>query len=150
MRQHPQHGSAVAHSGPKFVPTPGTFKRRELRFAALPPEQTQRALVLLRGLEGLRVAPIEGRRALVVSYDIFNYTLEGLEEALRQEGFHLDNSLFPKLMRALIRYCEQTQLHTLRSPQRLIKKSNEVYVKAWDHHLHGDHDDTPPELREYK
>ena len=67
-----------------------------------------------------------------------------------QQGFHLDNSLFSKLTRALIRYCEQTQLHTLRSPQRLIKKSNEVYVKAWEHHLHGDHDDTPPELREYK
>lgn len=149
MRHHPHHGSAV-HSGPRFVPTPGTFKRRELRFAALPPNQTERALVLLRGLERLRVEPAAGRRALFVSYDIFDYTLEGLEEALMQQGFHLDNSLFSKLMRALIRYCEQTQLHTLRSPQRLIKKSNEVYVKAWDHHLHGDHDDTPPELREYK
>lgn len=149
MRQSAQHGGEV-HSGPTFVPTPGTFKRRELRFSALPEDQTQRALILLRGLEGLRVDTITGRRALSVSYDIFNYTLEGLEEALMQQGFHLDNSLFCKFMRALIRYCEQTQLHTLRSPQRLIKKSNEVYVKAWDHHLHGDHDDTPPELREYK
>ena len=149
MRQTAQHGGEV-HSGPTFVPTPGTFKRRELRFAALPEGQTLRALTLLRGLDGLRVDSIAGRRALSVSYDIFNYTLEGLEEALTQQGFHLDNSLFCKLMRALIRYCEQTQLHTLRSPQRLIKKSNEVYVKAWDHHLHGDHDDTPPELREYK
>lgn len=149
MRQNAQHGGAV-HSGPTFVPTPGTFKRRELRFSALPENQTQRALILLRGLDGLRVERIEGRRALSVSYDIFDYTLEGLEEALMQQGFHLDNSLFSKLMRALIRYCEQTQLHTLRSPQRLIKKSNEVYVKAWEHHLHGDHDDTPPELREYK
>lgn len=149
MRQSAQHGGEV-HSGPTFVPTPGTLKRRELRFAALPENQTQRALVLLRGLEGLRVDLVVGRRALTVSYDIFNYTLEGLEEALVQQGFHLDNSLFCKLMRALIRYCEQTQLHTLRSPQRLIKKSNEVYVKAWDHHLHGDHDDTPPELRDVK
>lgn len=149
MRQPAQHGGEI-HSGPTFVPTPGTSKRRELRFAALPPGQTQRALTLLRGLDGLRVEAVDGRRALVVSYDIFNYTLEGLEEALMQQGFHLDNSLWSKLMRALIRYCEQTQLHTLRSPQRLIKKSNEVYVKAWDHHLHGDHDDTPLELREYK
>ncbi len=149
MRQNAQHGGVV-HSGPTFVPTPGTFKRRELRFSTLPENQTQRALILLRGLDGLRVERIEGRRALSVSYDIFDYTLEGLEEALMQQGFHLDNSLFSKLMRALIRYCEQTQLHTLRSPQRLIKKSNEVYVKAWEHHLHGDHDDTPPELREYK
>ncbi len=149
MRQSANHGHAV-HSGPTFVPTPGTFKRRELRFGALPPEQTHRAFELLSGLEGLRVEAIEGRRALTVSYDIFDYTLEGLEEALLQQGFHLDNTLYSKIVRALVRYCEQTQLHTLRSPQRLIKKSNEVYVKAWDHHLHGDRDDTPPELREYK
>lgn len=149
MRQSAQHGS-TAHSGPKFVPTPGTYKRRELRFGAMPPEQTGRAFALLSGLEGLKVEAVEGRRALIVSYDLFSYTLEGLEEALRQEGFHLDNTLYSKIIRALARYCEQTQLHTLRSPQRLIKKSNEVYVKAWDHHLHGDHDETPPELREYK
>ena len=38
----------------------------------------------------------------------------------------------------------------MRMPQRLIKKSNEIYVKAWEHHAHGDHDDTPLELREDK
>ena len=32
--------------------------------------------------------------------------------------------------------------------ERLIKQSNEVYIQAWDHHVHGDHDDTPLELRE--
>ena len=51
MRQNAQHGRAV-HSGPTFVPTPGTFKRRELRFSTLPENQTQRALILLRGPEG--------------------------------------------------------------------------------------------------
>jgi len=38
----------------------------------------------------------------------------------------------------------------MRCPQRLIKQSHEVYVKAWGAHLHGDHDDTPQELRDYK
>jgi hypothetical protein len=69
---------------------------------------------------------------------------------LQVQGFHLDGSLLAKIIRALVYFCEDTELHNLRCPQRLIKQSHEVYIKAWDHHLHGDHDDTPPELREYK
>lgn len=144
------HGSTTQQRFHAQGLTPDTRKQREIRFGALPPEQTERAFALLAGLEGLTVARIEGRRALTVTYDLFDYTLEGLETALMAQGFHLDNTLWSKIVRALAYYCEQTQLHTLRSPQRLIKKSNEVYVQAWEHHLHGDHDDTPPELREYK
>ena len=34
------------------------------------------------------------------------------------------------------------------APERLLKKSqNEAYTHAWERHLHGDHDDTPPEWR---
>jgi hypothetical protein len=47
-------------------------------------------------------------------------------------------------------FCEDTQMRNLRQPERLIKKSNEIYVKAWQHHPHGDHDDTPAELRDYR
>jgi hypothetical protein len=69
---------------------------------------------------------------------------------LRDAGFHLDSSLYSKLVRALVYFCEETQRHNLESPERLIKKSNEVYIKVYDQHPHGDHDDTPVELREYK
>jgi hypothetical protein len=55
------------------------------------------------------------------------------------------------MIRALIYYVEETQLHNLEAPDRLLKKSqNEAYTHAWERHLHGDHDDTPPEWREYK
>jgi hypothetical protein len=30
------------------------------------------------------------------------------------------------------------------------RSSQEAYGKAWEQHPHGDHDDTPPEWREYK
>jgi hypothetical protein len=53
-------------------------------------------------------------------------------------------------MRALIVFSEETELDNLQQPERLIKKSNEVYIKAYEHHPHGDHDDTPPDVREYK
>lgn len=129
---------------------PGSQKQRELRFAGLPPGQAAKALRLLSGLEGLEVGEGPHKNGLTVRYEVTEYTLQGLENALVVQGFHLSNTLMCKLMRALVYYCEETQLRNLRSPQRLIKKSNEVYVRAWDHHLHGDHDDTPPDLREYK
>ncbi len=84
---------------------------------------------------------------LSIWYDVGAYTLQGLEAALRKQGFHLSNKLYIKMVRALVYYCEETQLRNMRVPERLIKKSHEVYSKAWDHHLHGDHDETPPELR---
>ena len=60
-------------------------------------------------------------------------------------------SLFNKLVRALIYYIEETEIHNLDAPMRLLKRSqNEAYTQAWERHPHGDHDDTPPEWREYK
>ncbi len=86
----------------------------------------------------------------MVRYSVLDYSLEALEDALREAGFALENSLYIKLVRALVYFSEETQRHNLLSPERLIKQSNEVYIQAWDHHAHGDHDDTPLELREYK
>ncbi|MEY3202161.1 MAG: hypothetical protein RIR70_1711 [Pseudomonadota bacterium] len=126
------------------------LKRHEIRFNRTPPEQVTKAAKLLSGLDGLLVSPGPGESSLTVEYSLTEYTLQGLESALAVQGFHLDGSIFAKIMRALVYFCEDTQLHNMRCPERLIKQSHEVYVKAWETHLHGDHDDTPPELREYK
>lgn len=128
----------------------GLDKRREIRFAKMPPGQVEQALHSLRMLKGVVVSAGERDLSLVVRYSVLDYSLEILEDALREAGFHLDNTLYSKLVRALVYFCEETQRHNLESPERLIKKSNEVYVKVYDQHPHGDHDDTPPELREYK
>jgi hypothetical protein len=128
----------------------GNRKEREIRFAKLPPGQLERAMGYLASLPNLEVAPVSGRHALHVAYELAEYSLEELENALRNGGFHLGNNLYSKITRALIYYCEETQLHTMESPQRLIKKSNEAYVQAWTHHPHGDHDETPMELRHDK
>lgn len=128
----------------------GIQKQRELRFKALPPGQVERAHHSLCMLKGLQVERCANPLALTVRYSVLEYSMEMLEDALREAGFALDNTLYMKLVRALVYFCEETQRHNLESPERLIKKSNEVYIQAWDHHPHGDHDDTPPELREYK
>ncbi len=128
----------------------GIVKQRELRFKALPPGQVEQALAALRLLDGVQVERGAGALMLLVRYSVLDYSFEAIEDGLRDAGFALDNTLYMKLVRALVYFCEETQRHNLLSPERLLKQSNEVYIQAWHHHAHGDHDDAPPELREYR
>lgn len=136
------------HSHP--APGAGLDKRRELRFAASPPGQVERAFEVLQKVEGLQVERSDNPRVLCISYSILDHSLEAVEDALRDAGYHLDNGLYARLVRAVVYFCEETQRHNLLAPERLIKKSNEVYMNVYDQHPHGDHDDTPVELRDYK
>jgi hypothetical protein len=126
-------------------------KERNIQFAKFPPGQVPEASDYLGNLEHLEVEPRNERRAVGVAYDLREHSLQRLEGTLEDKGYHLDNTLMSKMMRALIYYIEETQLHNLEAPDRPLKKSqNEAYVHAWERHPHGDHDDTPPEWREYK
>lgn len=130
---------------------PDLKKNREILFAKFPPGQVPEAADDLRRLEEVEVETHSEKRAVGVAYELTEHTLEELECHLEDKGYHLDNTLMNKLTRALIHYVEETQLHNLGAPERRIKRSSqEAYVKAWDHHPHGDHDETPPEWREYK
>lgn len=138
-RSHRHHGLA---------PQSGSRKRRELRFDKRHPEQAMQVHALLSGIDELKISATRGNNCLTIHYDLTEFTLQGLEKALISQGFHFDNALFYRLQRILIHFLEDTQLRNMRMPYRLLKKSNEVYVKAWEHHPHGDHDETPPELRQ--
>lgn len=126
-------------------------KKREILFAKFPPGQVPEAADDLQRLDEVEVAPKSEKRSLEVGYDLQQHTLQELDEHLVEKGFHLDNTLMSKLTRALIYYVEDTQLHNLGAPEKRLKRSpEEAYVQAWEHRPHGDHDDTPPEWREYK
>ncbi|EXI74345.1 MAG: hypothetical protein AW07_01887 [Candidatus Accumulibacter sp. SK-11] len=120
-------------------------------FARFPPGQVAEAATYLGSVEQLQVEPREPARAVGVAYDLRQHSLEELESSLEDRGHHLDNTLLSKMVRALIYYVEETQLHNLQTPARPLKRSqSEAYTHAWERHPHGDHDDTPPEWREYK
>ncbi len=149
----PERARQLAHRVPhtghaSVVPAHGSVKRREIRFTKMPPEQAKKAAELLAGMECLEVSGGPHPRGITVGYDLIDYTYQGLEKALRNLGYHLDNSLYCKIVRALVYFTEETQLRNLKEPARLIKQSNQVYIKAYQHHPHGDRDDTPVELRE--
>lgn len=126
-------------------------KKREILFTKFPPGQIPEAADDLGKLDGLDVEAKHEKRSLGVAYDLSAHTLREIDEHLVDKGYHLDNTLLTKLTRALIYYVEDTQLHNMGAPEKRLKRSSqEAYVKAWEHHPHGDHDDTPPEWREYK
>lgn len=126
-------------------------KHREILFSKFPPGQEPEAADDLQRLEEVEAAPKIEKHAVSVDYELRQHTLQELEEHLEDKGYHLDNTLMSKLTRALIHYVEDTQLHNLDAPEKRLKRtSQEAYVKAWENHPHGDHDDTPPEWREYK
>lgn len=126
-------------------------KQRAIRFTPLPPDQASRALTLLSGLEGLEVRPGRRTDCIEVTYSILDYTLEGLEDALTSQGFRLENSLLARIGRALVYYCEDCQRSNLKAPERLeTAREREIFAIAYEHHAHGDRDETPAEWREYR
>lgn len=126
-------------------------KERNILFSKFPPGQVPEAASFLSHVDNVEATPDVPHLAVGVAYDLREHSLEELEVSLEDKGFHLDSTLMSKLMRALIYYIEETQLHNLEAPDRPLKKSqNEAYTHAWERHPHGDHDDTPPEWREYK
>jgi hypothetical protein len=126
-------------------------KQREILFAKFPPGQVPEAADDLKRLDEVDAAPKLERRAVGVAYELQKHTLRELEDHLEDKGDHLDNTLMSKLTRALVHYVEDTQLHNLEAPEKRHKRSSQkAYVSAWEHHPHGDHDDTPAEWREYK
>lgn len=134
---------------PGFGPQAGLLKHRELRFCKRCPRTLDEALKLLQALGGITVTGHRDR-AVAIEYRLTDHSFRSIERAFRRCGFVLDTSATMRVMRGLLYFCEDTQLRNLKQPERLIKKSNEIYVQAWQHHRHGDHDDTPNELRDYR
>ena len=70
---------------------------------------------------------------------------------MKKAGFYFKENLLDKLGKKFIFYCEEVQYHNLNTPEHLTKSNTPViFAKLYENHPHGDHDDTPKELREYK
>lgn len=118
-------------------------KQRVLVFADEPANQIEQAFLLLSGLNDLQVENGPTSNSLLIRYSVEHYSLEGLEKALLKEGFIFSYGWLSKLKNGFIHYCEDVQYHNLKSPEpRTKNNSQEVFVKAYEHHPHGDHDYT--------
>jgi hypothetical protein len=121
-------------------------KERILVFSDEPADQVEQAHLLLDGLKNFEVERGPAPRSLRIRYSITHYSLEGLQKALLKEGFVFDFCLLDRIRHTLIHYCEDVQYHNLKTPEpRTKNNSQEVFVKAYEQHPHGDHVDIPPE-----
>ena len=123
-------------------------KQRDILLHALPPGQMELAARLLEKIPELEF-DTRPPRTLRVRYDLRRHTLASLEGDLIAHGCHLDGSLLQKLLRALAHYSEEVQRENL-AAQDADLKTREIYVRQYEHLLHGDRDATPKEWRSYK
>ncbi|MDD2686349.1 MAG: hypothetical protein PHY62_09350 [Gallionella sp.] len=125
-------------------------KTRELTFSPEHPDDAERAMVLLGGLPDLSVEQASPC-VLRVSYNLHNYTLEGIEAALTEEGFHLDHSLLHSVGRKVIYYCEDTTCHNMDIPVHPTKMNQQaVFSTAYEHQHQSDNTNIPSEVRDFK
>ena len=126
-------------------------KERVLYFSKEPTSQLFAAYMLLVGLDNFYVEMGPFPNTLLIRYSIQHYSLEALEKALIREGFRLEYPLLDKIKKHLVHYCEDVQYHNLKTPEpRTKNNAQEIFAKAYELHPHGNHDDTPKELREFK
>jgi hypothetical protein len=125
-------------------------KCREILFTPEPADQVGRALAILNGLPNL-VSVACSAHTLEIRYNLRNYTLEDLERALEQEGFHLDHSFLHNVTRNIIYYCEDTTRHNMEIRGHVTKKNETtLFVEVCGQHLHHDNAGQPPEQRGFE
>lgn len=125
------------------------IKQRELVFCSLhaDPEQAKSAIFFFSDIQGIVNLDLIDTHRLAVQYDIRYITLQQMEEALIELGFHLDNSLLYKLKRALYYYTEAIQCEN----QGCQKNQNtrQVFINRYERMQHGCRDDRPKHWRKY-
>ncbi|MCB1777946.1 MAG: hypothetical protein KDI50_10975 [Candidatus Competibacteraceae bacterium] len=128
------------------------YKSRVIQFCRFhpEPEQAYSAATWLREIVGIESVRQTSPLAMEVVYDLRQITLEGIECALAELGYHLDNSLLCKLKRALFYYAEDTQRENLAILQEGQVLQQEVFINRYQHLTHGCRDPQPEYWREYQ
>lgn len=126
-------------------------KHRIIQFCRFHPDsdQARSAALWLSGVAGIESVRQISSLALEVVYNLRLVTLECLERALIELGYHLDNSLLCKLKRALFHYVEETQRENLALTQECEITRQEVFINRYQHLAHGCRDPQPQHWREY-
>ncbi len=132
-------------------PTADFIKTREIHFYNVDPasNDAREALRLLLGTPSIEDVCALTNNCIQISYDIRQVTLQTLETALMEVGFHLDNSLLIKMKRALFYYTEETQLMNLGYQHDQASSTLDIFVNCYHQRKHGCRDQRPEYLRHY-
>lgn len=130
---------------------PSTQKRREIAFCHLhpDPDQAHTALLYLSGMDEIDSVRRSGKHRIEVMYDLYRMRLLIIHELLEHAGFHLDNSLLPRMKRSLYHYTEQVEFENLRLPHHAFLDTTEVFINRYRNLRHGCRDERPEHWRHY-
>ena len=132
------------------APMDNMIKYREINFCSLlPPDQAQQAILVLSDIQGIDNLRLVNLYQLSISYDIRHISLQIIEDALQEIGFHLDNSLLFKLKRSLYYYTEDVQRHNLGVGEKGSQNTRQIFINRYQRLRHGCRDDRPDHWRKY-
>lgn len=132
------------------------IKHREIHFCSLHanPEQAHSAVFIINDLTGILMSHALDHHRIKIAYNLEQITLEEIEAVLRNEGFHLDNSILSKIMRGIVFYCEEASRENSKN-ERLIQevhdkhKSDVIYLRPKKKKLCDCRDHRPEDWRHY-
>lgn len=130
------------------------LKHREivLRGPCDPHLRADGALLLLSDVEGMEKATKLDDYHISIIYDLQTITLEQIETALAEVGYHLDASIMSKLKRALYYYTEDNERINL-GLDKVSCVSGGCAIKVFVNHYrkteHGCRDHRPEHVKRY-
>lgn len=126
-------------------------KHREIVFADLHPDpnQARTAALMLADVEGIIKVYPTSRTVLELSYNVLQVSLEQIEEALVEVGFHLSSRLIYRVKRALWYYTEETQRANNGCPRGNSNCTQKIFVSRYTSQDHGCRDHRPEYWRKY-
>ena len=126
-------------------------KQRDIHFCAIDPaaEPARDAARLLINVPGVDSVRTLARDCLQVRYDLRQISQQIIEESLADLGFHLDNSLLCRMRRALVYYCEETQLANMGRSHDKANATLDIFIHCYHQRPHGCRDCRPKHLRDY-
>ncbi len=105
------------------------IKHREVSFCSLHanPDQAHSAVFILNDLHGVLLAQALDQYRIKITYDLNRINLEEIENILRYEGFHLNNSILAKIRRSIVFYCEEAARENSRQ-ERMLKEVHDRHT----------------------
>lgn len=127
------------------------IKQHDIHFRNVDPvaDDAREALRLLMDAHGIVNIQALLPNCIQVRYDIRQITLQVIESALIEVGFHLDNNLLIKMKRALFYYTEETQLVNWGYQHDQASSTLDIFVSCYNQREHGCRDERPEYLRHY-
>ncbi len=127
------------------------IKHREIAFCVLNPEhnQVEDAALFLTEVEGIiSITPVS-QLVIRISYDLLQVTLQQIEDALKELGMHLDNSLMFRIKRALHYYSEETQRANMGCKHGESNCTQKIFALRYRTLNHSCRDQRPEHWRRY-